>query len=226
MFDWTVLRLRRSVVKFEVSSPVDHLFASPSATMIWLVTLPLAAILTVVAWPLHLALVSSAWVVVSYVLLALRFPFGRDGADQVALFLALAVLAYQLHPTESAATVILVLICIQLTAGYMIAGWSKLTAPAWIRGDAMHSILRSSCYGCPPLAKRIDRRMAHVAGLSVAVFEGLFAVIWFAPAPVGVAFLAFGLVFHAGAWAIMGLNSFFLTFSAGYPALFWLVLSG
>ncbi|NUS43285.1 MAG: hypothetical protein HOQ24_06310 [Mycobacteriaceae bacterium] len=223
LFDWDILRLRRTVIRYPAARPLDRMFASPNATGTWLATAPLGGIGAAVFWNTPAGAAAALLSALFLLLAAARFPFGRDGADQVALFWSLAVLGYQLHPTPAAATVFGYLICAQLTGGYAVAGWSKLSARDWTRGSAMAMVLHSSCYGNPPLAQHVPLRAAYLAGLAVAIWEATFPAVWLLPEPAALTFLAVGVAFHLGCWLVMGLNTFLLTFAAGYPALVWLV---
>jgi hypothetical protein len=227
LLDWRILRLRRTIVGHPtLLRPLDIVFSKPIATAVWLIVGPAAAVLSAVALGTYVGLVA-ALVLVGFALsVALRFPIGRDGADQLALFLSLGMLAYQLAPSTNAARLVLYAICAQLTVSYLVSGVSKLTSVAWRRGDALHAVLRTSCYGNPMVAARINGRLAWGLGLGTAVFEAGFPLVWFVQEPVAVALIAMGLAFHLGVWLIMGLNSFLVTFAAGYPALLWLVLCG
>ncbi|WP_280262222.1 hypothetical protein [Nocardia wallacei] len=224
--DWGILRLRHSVLNSPAGRPVDRLFSSPRATTAYLVAGPLSAAVSVLAWRTPIAAVSGFTTVVFALLLAVRFPFGRDGADQLALLLTLATAAYSLAPTETAARVILLVICAHMTGSYLVAGWSKLVSRAWTTGNAMHLILTSSCYGNPHLARAIPKPLQHLAGVSAAVFEALFFVVWFADPPIAFTLLGIGLFFHLMCWVAMGLNTFLLTYAAGYPALVWMITRG
>ncbi len=226
LFDWKVLRLRRAVVAFApVRHCLDLAFGNAWGTGFWLLAGGGCAVATVLGFGRPTSLLAAGAVTLFLVMLAIRFAVGRDGADQLAVFLSATLFTYLLAPSAVAARIALYLICAELTASYFVSGVAKVTARSWMRGTALHGILKSSCYGHPRLAARVDPRAARWMGMGVAAFELAFPLVWFADARVGLALLLGGLCFHLSVWLIMGLNSFFFTFLAGYPALLWLVSS-
>ena len=54
---------------------------------------------------------------------------------------------------------------------------------------------------------------------SLILWESCFPLLLVAPRPLAILFLLMGIAFHGGAALFMGLNTFFWTFVATYPAV-------
>lgn len=225
LLDWNVLRLRRSVLKTAALRPVDRLFLSNRMTAALVVTGVLAAFGVVLTWHTPASAVCGCIAVVYLLLMSLRFPLGRDGADQLMLVLSLAVFGYTLFPNDVSATVFAGLICADLIIGYEISGVSKFLGKPWRSGTALANILRTRCYGWPWAVNVVPPTLLALGGWAVMVFETAFITILYPSIPLGLALVTIGALFHFGCWVAMGLNGFFFTYLAAYPALIWLVFS-
>lgn len=225
LFDWGVLRLRRSVLTFRPLRALDWVLSRRAPTMTLLIVGVACSAGVVVTWgtvfTLWLALLSTLFLLV----LALRFPLGRDGSDQLLLVLSLAVLGYSVRPSELSAAVFAGLICAHLVVGYEISGVTKLAGKPWRSGRALGEILSTRCYGWPALGAALPQWALATAGWSVMIFEATFIAVLIPWPPVGLAVIALGVLFHFGTWLTMGLNSFFVGYVGAYPVLIWMVFA-
>lgn len=154
---------------------------------------------------------------------ALRSPYGQDGADQMTLVLTISVATADLVASPAARQVAAAFIAAQLTLSYFVAGMAKAASPVWRSGDALLLIFRTRIYGHP----WIHDRLRASPGLAVAGCWGVFLLetafpAWLVtPFPVGLTLGAGLLLFHLGAAALMGLNTFLVAFAGGYPCWLW-----
>ncbi|WP_051215410.1 hypothetical protein [Granulicoccus phenolivorans] len=166
--------------------------------------------------------VLAAAMLVHLLLMKRRSVYGLDGADQMFAVIFLGLAVYKLMPPGSiASTAGLVYIAAQTVLSYLIAGSAKLKGPAWRSGTAIAGIMTTKIYGNSLAAGILRGRAAlgRIACWSVIVFELTFVGVLLVDRPALWVMLAVGVLFHAGIAALMGLNSFFLSFLATYPAV-------
>ena len=163
------------------------------------------------------------FVAVTSLLLSGRTGFGMDGADQMnaLTFVALAVDAAL--PTPLVRWASLWFLALQLTMSYLVAGGAKVISEEWRSGRAMWGILSTRLYGVPPLGLwlKAHPRIAQLAAWSVFGCETGFVLLLFLPDPFAWVLIAGGVGFHLASAIVMGLNTFFWSFLAAYPALLW-----
>jgi hypothetical protein len=206
------------------SRTVPAVLAPPSAVATLAVVQIVASSVVVVVGPLSLI---GRWTLVVALVASLvvrqRRVVGGDGAEQlseiVLLSTALAVLP---SPGDTRLDLAVVFIAAQLTLSYVTAGIFKLVSPVWRSGEALPGILSTYGHGVPWASRVVRRRpwLGSSAGWLVMLFEVTFPIVFVAPEPVVVAFLAIGLAFHLGCAVLMGLNSFLWAFPAAYPCVF------
>jgi len=111
----------------------------------------------------------------------------------------------------------------QLMLSYFISGGVKIVNPGWRSGRALRDVFQFSAYPVSQDLRRLAERPRLLLVLSWAVmgFELAFplTLLW---KPALIAGLAIAAAFHlANAW-LFGLNRFFWTWLATYPAILWL----
>jgi hypothetical protein len=158
---------------------------------------------------------------ISQILLCVRFRGASNGgSDSMSVVLASALSVPALFGrTPLAIQAALFYIGVQVTFSYVIAGLAKLRQPDWQNGRALQHFVLSSPYGVPRGVRWLveQRSVALTLGWSVVAFECLFPLAWLDPR-LCLAWLGFGVLFHAANVLVLGLNRFFWVWVAGYPA--------
>ena len=133
------------------------------------------------------------------------------------------LIAAQLLPTQPAREVAFGYLGLQLTLSYAVAGGVKLINPDWRSGRALADVFRFSAYPVSEALRgwadrpRVMRAMSWaVIGLELAFPLSL------ATQPTLIAALALAGLFHLANACLFGLNRFFWTWLAVYPAIVWL----
>ena len=157
-------------------------------------------------------------------LLTLHFRngFGDDGADQMSAVIALPLVFHALVPaSRTIAFAGLLFVGAQACLSYLASGISKAVSPIWRSGRAIFGIMNTRSYGSARMAALLRDRPHLNRALAWSVFgiEALFPLVLFAPQPIALALLAWGVSFHLFCAGAMGLNSFVWAFTATYPAL-------
>lgn len=154
--------------------------------------------------------------------LALRCPYGLDGADQMTLTTFAACFLASLFPGETTALVCLWFLSLQVVAAYLISGIYKLWSPVWRDGSALPGLLRTRMYGNLSISRWLSRHgpVSRVLCISVVGWECLSPLVLVGPRS-ALIYLVLGVGFHASTALVMGLNTFFLSFVALYPALWF-----
>lgn len=222
LLNWTVSLSRSLFTSQGLLRPLfDILFSFPN--VLWLIRLRLAAatLLLIPNLPPSVRFGCCLNVFVMSALLVLRSHFGNDGADQMSnlIFGALA-LAY-LHPTEQTEKIALWFIAAQATLSYVTSGLAKLTVKKWRSGEHLIGVFRTSSYGHRLVGLLLMRnpRLAACAAMAVIIGECTFPVVFVLPVPYSLPWLIGGLGFHVSSAIFMGLDTFFWSFSATYPAI-------
>lgn len=161
---------------------------------------------------------------VAAMILTLHFRngFGDDGADQMSAAIALPLVFHALAPSShTIAFAGLLFVGGQACLSYLASGVSKAVSPVWRSGRAIFGVMNTRSYGSARMAALLhDRpRLNQILAWSVFGIEALFPLVLFAPQPVALALLAWGVSFHLFCAGAMGLNSFVWAFTATYPAL-------
>ncbi|WP_019809774.1 lipase maturation factor family protein [Saccharomonospora halophila] len=154
--------------------------------------------------------------------LNLRSNYGLDGSDHFAFINFTVALLEKLYPNdERARRAALAFIAAQSCLSYFTSGVVKMTSPVWRNGDAITGVFRTKTYGDRFLYRltRDNRPLARAMAWSVMVAEALFPLVLVAPRPLARTIMVSGMAFHVGNARFMGLNRFFWSFVATYPAV-------
>jgi hypothetical protein len=172
------------------------------------------------AWP-SLLLPSVLIVALSSLLISLRMPLGQDGSDQMNILILIPSSLALLCHHELAKTAVLLFIAGQVSLAYATSGVSKLISPLWRSGNAIPQILSTITYG-NGVAFRVltaHSALSRIASWSVILFEMFFWCGILAGPRASLVILAIGVLFHLSCALVMGLNCFFWSFIATYPAV-------
>lgn len=224
LLNWEVSRSRSLLTSESSLRPIlDVLFSFPQ--VLWLIRIRLFAAITLLIPDLSAAvrLASCAIVLAMSLLLVLRTHFGNDGADQMSTLIFGALVLMRLHPTNLTVRIALAFIAAQAVLAYVTSGFAKLPVKKWQSGEHLIGVFRTSSYG-HRLAGRIllnNPRLARCAAILVIAGECTFPLVLVLPFPYSLPWLVGGLGFHVGAAVLMGLDTFFWSFAASYPAIIY-----
>ncbi|WP_269855538.1 hypothetical protein [Streptomyces sp. RPT161] len=226
---WPVLRLRRPrFATGALGAALSRTVSYPRVLAVLAVRAAAAASLipTELHGAVHTALLAT--IVVSTAALNLRGLSGGEGADQVMRITFCVLLLTAVHPTTATIRLALWFLALQACLAYLVSGIYKLTSPVWRDGTGLACVLRTRRYGHWRLGATLTAHpaLARTASLGVSLLETAFPLVLIAPASWLPVFLGAGLLFHLGCAAITGLNCFVWAFTALYPAVAYVVLSG
>ncbi len=158
-----------------------------------------------------------------------RSSYGGDGSQQMNVLIGAAILlGFNPWVGPQVAMVTLVFIAAQSCFAYCTSGMSKIVSSVWMRGDPLVGILSTTAYGSP-LGLRLVLGLSgtrRLFALTMVAFEASFPLAVIGPSWLLLGYLALGLTFHAANALFMGLNTFFWSFVATYPAIcfVWVLL--
>jgi hypothetical protein len=147
----------------------------------------------------------------------------NGGSDRMGL-LALWCLALSwLAPTSQIQELAFGYLGVQLVLSYFISGGVKIVNPDWRTGRALRDVFQFSAYPVSEDLRRwADRpRALLVMSWAVILFELAFPLTLPSRETL-VAGLAVAAAFHLANACLFGLNRFFWTWLATYPAILWL----
>ncbi|HEX6903345.1 MAG TPA: hypothetical protein VF789_26750 [Thermoanaerobaculia bacterium] len=223
LFSWQVAESRPALAGTLLGKLAGAFLAYPN--ILGLLALRLIALLALlpaiasgrfVAWILGV-------VVATTVLLNVRSPYGMDGSDQMATQVFGALFLGFLPGTDFALDAALCYIALQACLSYATAGLVKVISPYWHRGDALFGIFNTRTFGHPAVARFLHGRpgLTRMLSWGVVAAELAFPLSLILGYPYGLVFLGWGVFFHAANALVMGINSFFWSFVATYPAILY-----
>lgn len=189
------------------------------AVRIALCLLTVAGALWDVAWPWGLAGLAALSLVI---LRRFQGPY-NGGSDRMGLLALWCLTASQLLPPGRWREVAFGYLGAQLTLSYFVSGWVKVVNPDWRSGRALRQVFAFSAYPVSEGVRRWAERPRLLRAMSWAVM-GLELAFPLALVSRGslVAALTLTAAFHLANACLFGLNRFFWTWLAAYPALVWL----
>jgi hypothetical protein len=156
--------------------------------------------------------------------LQVRSVYGGDGAQQMNMILGAALLlGFNPWISPIAGIICLTFVAAQACLSYFASGVAKLISPLWRSGDALPRILSTTAYGSAA-AYRLSQRSLSLTRMlckATVLLEVLFPVLLVLPKELFFAFLVWGIMFHLSIAFLMGLNTFFWSFIATYPAIYF-----
>lgn len=147
----------------------------------------------------------------------------NGGSDRMGLLALWCLTLSHLLPTPPLKELAFGYLGAQLVLSYFISGWVKIINPDWRSGRALRDVFQFSAY---PVAESLrafaDRpRLLRAMSWAVMGFELAFPLTLLWP-PALYAGLAVAATFHLANACLFGLNRFFWTWLATYPAIIWL----
>ena len=172
--------------------------------------------------------VASPWPLVALAGLSLlilqRFqgPY-NGGSDRMGLLALWCLTLSRLMPSLALRELVFGYLAAQLVLSYVISGGVKIVNPDWRSGRALRDVFQFSAY---PVAENLRRlaerpRLLRAMSWAVMLFELAFPLAMASRASLVVA-LAVAASFHLANACLFGLNRFFWTWLAVYPAILWL----
>lgn len=157
--------------------------------------------------------------------MVVRTPYGQDGSDQLSWITIITLCVALSVPSKNVLLISLGFLAFQVSVSYVTAGLAKAISKGWQNGDHLRSIANLRIYGNPFLARLLEKnnRLSIALSWSVILWESLFFLVFFLPEPFALVFLAAGVFFHLSNAVFMGLNCFFWSFMAGYPAIYYFI---
>jgi hypothetical protein len=147
----------------------------------------------------------------------------NGGADRMGLLALWCLTFSRCLPTEMGREVAFGYLGLQLTLSYFIAGWVKILSPDWRSGAALRQVFAFSAYPASEGLRGWAQRpgVLIVMSWTVMLFELAFPLTLASRSTLVVG-LTVAAVFHFMNACLFGLNRFFWTWVAVYPAILWL----
>ncbi|HEX4454984.1 MAG TPA: hypothetical protein VH143_29185 [Kofleriaceae bacterium] len=212
VFAWSVLRREVAGAPAPIRALADAIFGTRGTLVV--LALQLAA---AIALPIF---DQAAWIALACTIaIAVRFRGTYNGGSDAMLVVVLLGLAIARSGWPRAG---LAYIAAQLVLSYAIAGLAKLGDPRWRRGDAFAILVALPAYGVPARLAALLARPAigRLGGFATLAFECGFPIA-LANRTACIAALAVGAAFHLGNAIVFGLDRFWWTWLAAYPALWF-----
>lgn len=220
LHDWDVTRSRVPFFGGRLGAALRPLFGGPGFVLINSIR-GAAAVVAIAPTSRRVRLLASSIACGTGYLMTLRGFYGNDGAEQMSLLTGVTVVLTRATTDQRIQQDALRFLAAQSALSYGAAGLAKAVSPVWRSGDAVKQILRTRVYGNRHVYKALTRHPHIAAALSriTIVFELTFPWALVLPATPRRLLLLTGFGFHAANAGIMGLNRFFWSFVATYPAV-------
>lgn len=147
----------------------------------------------------------------------------NGGADRMGLLALWCLTLSRCLPTEQGREIAFGYLGVQLTLSYFISGWVKISNPDWRSGRALRQVFAFSAYPVSEALRGWAQRPVLLRRMSWAVmlFELAFPLSLLSRPSLALG-LAVAALFHLANACLFGLNRFFWTWLAAYPAILWL----
>ena len=158
----------------------------------------------------------------SSLLVLFRAGPGHDGSFQLRILILTVLFTCSISPWHSLPFRLgLYFLSAQLILSYLLAGITKLRGSTWRDGTGLIGILGTVYHGNGWVYKLLQGRRTLSITLSwfVIGFEVLFPLILIGNGWLLAILLIITTLFHLSTSFLMGLNGFFFSFTAAYPAL-------
>lgn len=147
----------------------------------------------------------------------------NGGADRMGALILICLTLARILPGDAARELAFAYLAGQLVLSYFISGAVKIVNPEWRSGRALRDVFAFSAY---PTSESYRRLAAHprvmfLGGWGVMAFELAFPIFLLNGSALLIA-LGVAAMFHLANAVFFGLNRFFWTWIAAYPALIWL----
>ena len=147
----------------------------------------------------------------------------NGGSDRMGLLALWCLTVSQLMPSAQGQELFFGYLGAQLVLSYVISGWVKVINPDWRSGRALRDVFQFSAYPVSEDLRRwADRpRVLRAMSWAVILFELSFPLTLLSRETL-IGGLAMAALFHLANACLFGLNRFFWTWLAVYPAILWL----
>jgi hypothetical protein len=221
VFSWHVLRTRFPEPRMPaLSSAQDFLFESRGVQALWITRGTCAMWLLVPHLTARLYFPALLLALIAGCLFNYRTGLGGDGSGQMNTILIAGMASYCLLDGSRWQSLGLWFVALEGCLAYFASGISKLASPVW-RGGATATVLNTLTYGNARIAGmlRTSPKLDRAASWSIILFECIFPLSLIAPYKIAIALLVAGCLFHLLNAVLMGLNVFFWSYVATYPAI-------
>ena len=147
----------------------------------------------------------------------------NGGSDRMGLLALWCLTLSELMPTTALREAVFGYLGLQIMLSYLISGWVKVRNRDWRSGRALADVFQFSAYPVSEDLRRWADRPRVMAAMSWAVmgFELGFPLAMALPVTLMTG-LVIAATFHLANAMLFGLNRFFWTWLAVFPALVWL----
>ena len=228
LLSWRIQRLSHGVI-WDLSHKLKFDFILKYPTVLGIVFARLFSALWIIysalnGYPTSVPLVI---LTLSTFLMLIRSPQGNDGSDQMATIILVAITLSELVGTQVSRSLGLFFIAAQASLAYGVSGFLKVPQLGWRNGSYVKEILSTSSFGNKVLLAFVEKHQlaAKALGLSIGLGDCVLCLGALLPPPLTAVIFCFGFVLHLGIAAILGLNTFFWSFVATFPATMWVSLS-
>jgi hypothetical protein len=224
LFSWAVFETRGVVIKPEVlERQLNRLVSFRPFLCILGLRLIALVCLPVALWSGHGSAAILTILFGSSLLMHFRCPFGMDGSDQMLTQIFGALLLGNLSGSYVGHKAALWYIGAQACLSYFTSGMAKAVSPHWRDGNVVFAIFNTRTYGYEPVARLLLSRpgATRALGWGAVFMECVFPASVLVGFPACLLFIAWGVAFHVMNAVVMGLNSFFWSFVATYPAVIY-----
>ena len=226
-YSWPInsLRLYKTLLR-NYWRILTRLFAYPNLLIIFVLQAVLSIMLLsgIFSTPLNSGCLFV--IVISQLLLMLRSPYGNDGSDQMLQIIFTGLLISWAINTDNSKLLFFWFISFQTCLAYLTAGVAKASASKWRNGINLTNILSTQLYGNERFLNLLKNYPATSKYMSriLIIGECCFPLgIMLSPTSAMI-FLIAGFCFHLSIALLMGLNTFFWSFIATYPAIYFLAV--
>ena len=225
LLSWEVSRLQtRWTASGFIGNIVDYFLAFPRYRYVILIRLISSVLIASLKFSGAAVALLLLLIVITTFSLYVRNPYGLDGSHQMNLILFVGLFFSSLVTDGSIAKEISIwFIAAQAGLAYFVSGTSKLKSSIWRSGSALTGILSTQIYGHRISYEFLSQHSAVSMILSwmTILFECAFPAVFVVDLKYGILILAAGVLFHLSTAIIMGLNNFFWSFIATYPAILY-----
>jgi len=198
---------------------LEHLIHDKDERTIFTIKLALALLL--------ISGLYSEWIVILLLVISLLILYRFDGpynggADRMRLLILFSINLYHLSPSLYWKEIAFGYLAMQLILSYFISGWVKIINPQWRNGQALIDVFKFSAYPVSESLRKWSKfpKLLLFMSWSVILFELAFPLSMLSTISLIIALL-FAVCFHLANAFLFGLNRFFWTWIAAYPAILW-----
>lgn len=207
---------------------VTHALATRTEFLVLALVARLSAGLVLLLSSDTTALMTASWTLTVVTMFYIRWRYrygGEDGSDQMMTIMSVAFAASLLLDFDKrVAPLGIYFIGSQACLAYVTSGTAKLVSPQWRSGLAIRGVLATRTYGMTHWANSFQTWLSLALAVCWAtiVLQTAFIFAPILPETPLLILCCLTAVFHALVAVIMGLNGFFWSFVATYPAIIYL----